>query len=29
MEKQKEARIANMEHARDLGAITEVEFKSK
>ena len=28
MKKQKAARIANLEHARDLGAIMEDEFKS-
>ena len=29
VEKQKAAKIANLEHARDLGAITEDEFKSQ
>ena len=29
MEKQKAARIANVEHARDLGAIMEDEFKAQ
>ena len=29
MEKRKAARIANLEHARDLGAITEAEFKEQ
>ena len=29
MEKQKAAKISNLEHARDLGAITEDEFKSQ
>ena len=29
MEKQKAAKIANLEHARDLGAITKVEFKEQ
>lgn len=29
MEKRKAAKIANLEHARDLGVITEAEFKSQ
>ena len=29
MEKRKATRIANLEHARDLGAITEAEFKEQ
>ena len=29
MEKRKAARIANLEHARDLGAIAEAQFKQQ